>query len=417
MDNRLEKIIQTLEKNGSKLNSDMLKKVKKEIILELKKDQSIKDSLTDLIHELEFYGIQFLEHPSEVISGLSSCIYLPNKSGSSSITMYGGKTNYDESGKYIDEKTIFDVGSITKLYTFLLTHKLMERGYFYRTDKVKDLDSKYQLDDYEIEDILKMSGELRTQRRVTDGKTYKEGMEILRTVYIENKNRSINIYSDIGFIILSDLIKEIVSKRDRKKMSYSDIMKQYLLEPWNLEETMFHPFDQNYVIAGNGNGYGLVHDPKANLLGGAVGSAGIFTTSNGLQTLADNLFEPKNEKYTRLAGAIIYPGANKGFAGIYEKHPLGLDKTFVPNEFGNGSFASEGFTGSLAIFDPKNKIHNNVLVNAIRDGSPTKAKEYLPVLKKFQIGLTEVTIKAYLLNRYYSMIGQNEDVKIKVRTK
>lgn len=417
MNDRLENIMKELERNGSKFNIDMLKKIKQEVLLEIKKDQSIDDCLTDLMHELELYSIQFLEHPGEVISGLSSCIYLPNETGNSSIIIYGGKTKYDESGKHIDEKTLFDVGSITKLYTFLLTQKLIERGYFYRTDKVKDLSSNYQLGDYEIEDILRMSGELRTKRRVNEGRTYKEGMEILKTVYIENKDRSINTYSDIGFIILSNIIKEIVSQKNRRKMCYADIMEQYLLDPWDLKETMFHPFDQNYVIAGNGNNYGIVHDPKASLLGGAVGSAGIFTTSKGLQALADNLFDPNNEKYVRMAGAIIYPGTNKGFAGIYQKHPLGLDKTFVPNEYGTGSFASQGFTGPLAIFDPKNKIHNNVLVNAIKDGSPTKAKNYLPVFKEFQIGLTEVTIKAYLLNRYYSMIGQNKDVKIKVRTK
>ena len=51
--------------------------------------------------------------------------------------------------------------------------------------------------------------------------------------------------------------------------------------------------------------------------------------------------------------------------GIYVKHPLGYEKTFTPPEFSLGSFSHQGWTGSVATFDPNNLIHQNILVSAI----------------------------------------------------
>ena len=67
-------------------------------------------------------------------------------------------------------------------------------------------------------------------------------------------------------------------------------------------------------------------------------------------------------------GEITFSNAkqgNKGNLGIYVKHPLGFDKTFTPPDFSTGSFSHQGWTGALATFDPTNKLHQSILVNAI----------------------------------------------------
>lgn len=420
MENKLNDILENLKRNGSTFDDESAKEIEQSVETEIKKDYGIFETLEGLTKELEEHTSEFIGSTNQVVSGLSSCIYLPNLDGSYSITVFGGTTSYDGKTK-VDEKTVFDLASITKLYTFCLTLSLIEKGFFKKEDKIKDLDSRFtSFGDYTVEHILKMSGTILTNGRVTDAKTKEDAYQILETTYVSDHDFSYNNYTDLGFIILSKVLEKIVSEKSGKRMTFEEIMNTYLLIPWGLEETMFQPNGTKYNISGNGNSEGLVHDPKARLLGGAVGSAGLFATTEALKHLADNLFKVRNVNYTKLAGTIIYPNAkqsNKGYAGIYQKHPLGLDKTFVPNEYATGSFAHQGFTGSIAVFDPINKIHNSILVNSIKEGEPRKPDGYIDAATIYQTMLTKITLKAYLLNRYYEMIHQNETVEIKGRTR
>lgn len=418
MDDILEQILCKMESNGSKIDIESLKRIKQEVMTLAKKDESLEDCLKVLTEELKQNAQEFMDQ--KVISGLSSMIYFPSSKGSYLINVYGGKTRY-HGGVDVSDKTVFDLASITKLYTFLLGLTLIENKYFKWEDKIKDLDSRFCfLEDYTVGDIFRMAGSIKTSRRVTDGKNKEEAFDILKTTYLENPDCSFNQYTDLGLIILSKVIERVVSQNLGKEYSFDEIMNEYLLKPWGLEETMFYPDSEKYDIAGNGNIECFVHDPKAKLLGGAVGSAGLFVTSNGMNLLASNLCSIKYQKYSKLAGTIIYPNSKKnyrGYVGIYQKHPLGLDQTFVPNEYGDGSFAPQGFTGQIAVFDSKNQIHNHILVNSIHEGKSKKPEQYLKAAKIFQLAQTEITIKAYLLTHYYEMIGFNENVEIKEKVK
>ena len=178
MENKLETIINNLKKNGSTFNSEELKKIRKELEQELKKDYGIQEDLKTLTRKLEEYSYEFLGSTNQVISGLTSCIYLPNPDGNYSITIFGGTTDYDGKIK-IDEKTIFDLASITKLYTFILTLSLIEKGYLKKEDKIKDLDSRFAaLEEYTVENILKMSGTILTDERITVASTLEEAFKI-----------------------------------------------------------------------------------------------------------------------------------------------------------------------------------------------------------------------------------------------
>ncbi len=414
MNDKLEKILEELVRNGSSFDKEELSKIQSYVKQELRKDQSITDCLTDLTKELAEHSEEFINHTEQVVSGLSSCIYLPNTDGSYSITIFGGKTKYGDQGQEVDEKTVFDLASVTKLYTFLLSLILIQKGYFQLEDKIKDLDSRFEaLGDYTVDDVLKMAGNLRTDGRVTDGKDSAEALRILQTLHLDGEDRSFNSYTDMGFLVLSKVIEEIVSKKSGQTMCFDTIMNEYLLKPWGLDETLFYP--KNRLVSGNGSYDNMVHDPKARLLGGAVGSAGLFATSKGLRHLTDQLFAVQNVNFTKLAGTIIYPTSkqsHKGYAGIYQKHPLGLEKTFVPNEYGTHSFAHQGFTGAYAVFDPKNRIHNNILVNSIKEGEPKKPDGFLDAFTVYQIIQIQTTLKMYLLTRYYQLIGYQEDVEI-----
>ena len=102
-------------------------------------------------------------------------------------------------------------------------------------------------------------------------------------------------------------------------------------------------------------------------------------------------------------GEITYSNAkqcNKGNLGIYVKHPLGFAKTYTPSEFSIGSFSYQGYTGSVAIFDPNNLIHKNILVNDIYESD----NEYL---KQITIN----TMLIFVAKKYYNTYcNSKEDV-------
>ena len=75
-----------------------------------------------------------IPHTQSGIITIYNIVLTPNLDGSYSITVYGGKNGYDKNDYDIDEKTIFDLASITKLYTFLLALKLIENGYLRREE-------------------------------------------------------------------------------------------------------------------------------------------------------------------------------------------------------------------------------------------------------------------------------------------
>ncbi len=171
-------------------------------------------------------------------------------------------------------------------------------------------------------------------------------------------------------------------------------------------------------MSGNGNKKRLPHDPKARILGGALGHAGIFATSDDIARLAKSLYKVnmygkgiiKKYHLDRL-GEITFPDSkqsNKGNLGIYVKHPLGYEKTFTPPEFSTGSFSHQGWTGALATFDPNNLIHQNILVNAIyTDEDKDKVGNDKPIgfgdaFNEYQKQITRNTILMYVAKKYYN---------------
>ena len=431
----ISSIIEEMISKGSTISySDELIKNAQEII---KKDFSLEEVLTnlsnifinqtmDLLDSKNTYSIPF-------VSGTSSCIYFPsfNNSGEFKLNIIGGSISRNIDIP-INDNTLFDVASITKLYTLILVFILEDKGYINLNSKICDVNPDFQnLEDFTFNDLIRLHGEIETEGRIGSANSYEEAYELLKTAHLKSNTREKNTYTDIGAIIIGDTISKIMSERLGKNVSYKDIMNEYLLKPLCLNHTMFNP---NNNSTGNGNLEGLVHDPKSRILGGAVGSAGIFTNSDDLARLAKNLFSINyvnesflSKKNLYRLGEITFPNSNinhKGNLGIYLKHPLGLEKTYTPSEMSNGSFSHEGWTGSVAIFDPNNLIHQNLLVNAIYDDSnKNKIKNDKPIgfrdlLDEFLTQMTKNTMLMYIVKEYYNRylnVKDNIDIKMKVK--
>ena len=410
IENNIDTILDELVKKGSNISD--LKEFKKEITAEVKKDQGLADTLASISSRIKEQTEAFLDQKNKnntnYISGISACIYLPDQKnmGEYKIKLIGGNRSRNCDLK-IDENTMFDVASITKLFTLLLLFKLDELKLINLNTKVSKLNPDFQnLEDYTLNDLVRLHGVLYTNGNVATAESEQEAYRILHTLYLKDNTREKNTYNDFGAIVIGDTIAKVLSEKLGREMTFNDIMQDYLIKPLYLENTMFNPTSQN--ISGN-NGM-KVHDPKARILGGAVGNAGIFTTSDDLARLAREIYSLRfvNRYFLNKLGEITFEGSAKGNLGLYLKHPSGYDLSFTPPEYATGSFSHQGWTGAVATFDPKNYIHSNFLVNAIyEDDNPDLVKNNKPIdfvdaFTEYEANVTRNVMLMYVAKQYYN---------------
>ncbi len=346
------------------------------------------------------------------IDGISTAIHIEDKVNTYDIKVRSGHNGY---GRKIDSETLFDVASVTKLYTLILTLKLVELGYFALDDTILSLDPRFNLEDFTIMDVIKMVGEIKTDGRIQDGKTIEEANQILQTAHLTSKDRKHNIYNDFGPIILSKVIETVVSKKEGKKLTYDEILNHFILKPYGFNHTQYNPTTSN--LAGNGNDMQLVHDPKTRALGGVTGSAGIFVNADDLVSLAIEMYKHSiiSKENLKSLGTVIFPHtehSNKGLIGLFEKNEDFDNKWLAPIVYSDNVFTAQGFTGSVAIFDANNGIHNNILISSIKDNKAAKPDGFLDYFKQVEYFIVDKTLDLYMIKKYQEMTGNTKNLKI-----
>ena len=124
--------------------------------------------------------------------------------------------------------------------------------------------------------------------------------------HLKRRNQSAFLYSDVHFLLLGFILERIFNQ------DLDVILQEQVWKPWGMTETQFGPVELA-VPTVRGVEAGLVHDPKARLLGRHAGSAGLFSTVKDLQIflehyLADDFardlspnFSPLDDKERSLA--------------------------------------------------------------------------------------------------------------------
>jgi len=179
------------------------------------------------------------------------------------------------------------------------------------------------------------------------------------------------LYSDLDFIILGFIV-EAVSGR-----GLADFCREHIFAPLNMTDTGFIPPEDlrsrcvpTEVLDG-GPLRGIVHDPRARLLGGVAGHAGLFSTADDLSVYAQMILNRGEFEGVRILSPLsvdrmteVYPRA--AFAG----RGLGwdLDSDFSTNGgdlFGPASFGHTGYTGTSLWIDPETGTFVVFLTNRV----------------------------------------------------
>lgn len=284
------------------------------------------------------------------------------------------------------EDTIFDLASVTKLYTSLSVLKLVELGLINLNDKVTNYIPQFKnLGNVTIMDLMTFNIPLRTNGRVDKAKSRKEAEQILFNIEIDEScfGSNKNPYTDMGAMILKYVIEAVttmnfydfINDNILKKVGLTDT--HVVVPKYKLDRVASANFERKYYKDGNiimttDVEKGIVHDPKAKILGQPQGNlsghSGLFSTSKDMTMLAKSMIngtvidskfiemmalnktgrkylENGEEKYVQYLGMLCY-----------SKNPY-QPSSEIFHALSGRSLASAGYTGNQLTIDPINNLY------------------------------------------------------------
>ena len=195
---------------------------------------------------------------------------------------YLGEAN-PEIGEQTRQGLVYDLASVSKVVGVgtVLTF-LWHQGELDIEKSVTEFlpDSDYP--DITIRQLLTHSTDLDPfiiNRDQLNAEELKEAM-----FHLNRREKRAFLYSDVHFLLLGFLLENYFEK------DLDQILQAQVLDPWKMKETQFGPVS-SAVPTVRGQKAGVVHDPKARLLGRHAGSAGLFSTVKDLEIFLEHYLQ------------------------------------------------------------------------------------------------------------------------------
>ncbi len=271
--------------------------------------------------------------------------------------------------------TIFDIASLTKpIGTTLAVMALVERGTIKLEAPVgqylKEFSGK-QFDEITIRRLLTHSAGLGAYPpNATVAGGFPAAMREIAKLPLEYPPGSAFQYSDTGFILLGEVVRRVSgAPLDR-------YMEHILFRPLGLQDTTFHPktsvmprvapteFANGHLLRGE------AHDPRARLLGGVAGHAGMFSTAADMARICRMLLNGGLLDGQRILDAATVRTMWAVAPDGRGTRTLGWDvtssysRTMAPF-FPEGSVGHLGFTGTALWIDPPTRSYMIILSNRV----------------------------------------------------
>lgn len=282
------------------------------------------------------------------------------------------------------EDTIFDLASVTKIFTSLSVLKLLQNGSINLVDKITKYVPEFKnLNDVSIFDLISFRVPLKTNGRVDRANSKEEAEQILFNIEVDKESNNRRPYTDMGAMVLKYVIEKVSG------MNYYQFIDENILKHLKMENThvVVPKMKLNRVASTNldtvfykdGNVVdksfiqnGIVYDEKARIMGQSEGNlsghAGIFSTAEDMTSLAKGIIngkiidseyvemmsknrtgkkyiEDRKEKYIQYLGFLCY-----------SKNPILADSELFHAMSGK-AFASAGWTGTQLTVDPINQLY------------------------------------------------------------
>jgi len=293
----------------------------------------------------------------------------------------------------IREDTLYDLASLTKLFTLISIMQLIARGRLSLSDYVGIIDSRFShLKQASIRDVLCYEAVLKTSLRIDEQPDREAALEQVFATEVSPVEPA-RLYSDMNALVLKYIVEAAGG------LPFFDYLQQNVFLPSGMTDTfaMIPPERlcdcacYNYEYRIQGDKYilrtdapaGTPHDPKAQILsdGGRdlCGHAGLFSTLPDMVSLSQALLSQKlmpreilREIGVNRTGRIGADGSYRQYLGYlcFSKSPAQRFSE-VPQWMSGRAFGLSGFTGNHIAIDPEagvfdlflgNRCHNRVSV-------------------------------------------------------
>ena len=271
-------------------------------------------------------------------------------------------------------ETIFDLASLTKVFTATAIILLAEKGLLRISAPVCIYIPEFAQNGKEkitIEQLLLHTSGLPAANHLDD---YSAGSAAaLNKIYalkIEPTPSPKFVYSDVGYIVLGEVIKRVSNRR------LDEFIYDHIVKPLDMKTTYFLPSSTiKHMIAPTERDerlvQGEVHDPRASLLGGCAGNAGLFSTVDDLALFCKMIMNHGALSHGTLLSRL-------GVTRMLKPHDVGDSKlrglgwdikteysTCMGDFFQLGTIAHTGFTGTSLVIEPSLKVFIIILTNRV----------------------------------------------------
>lgn len=257
--------------------------------------------------------------------------------------------------------TIYDLASVTKLFTSLAAVQLIEEGRVRLGDPVARHLPEFAAKGkggVTVQHLLThTSGLVATLPLWSDWTTPAERIQAVMDQPLDDPPGTTYLYSDLNLITLGVLVERLRGR------PLDSVVRQRITGPLGMRDTGFNPRQVHRCAAteyqshpARGMVRGEVHDENAWSLGGVSGHAGVFSTADDLAVLAQTLLDGGARHGRRIlrrdSVALLIKNFNTDFPE--DSHGLGfeLDQPWYMDELSGPRTAGHtGYTGTSIVID------------------------------------------------------------------
>ena len=274
---------------------------------------------------------------------------------------------------------IFDMASVSKLFTAVAIMQLWDEGKFKLDDPVAKYLPQFGVhgkEDVTIRQLLTHTSGFRpdppTPLYEIKG-SRKDRLDYVLQLPLEHPPGTHYVYSDINFITLGALIEKLSGERE------DVFIRKHLTGPLHMTDTAYDPpADLKPRIAATeyqpwthrGMLWGQVDDENAWALGGVAGHAGVFGTARDLAVFGQMVLNGGSYDGARVlsqrAVDLLLTDWNKKFPGDAIGLGWSIDQPWYQGALaGPHTAGHEGFTGTALTINTRNDIVTVVLTNRV----------------------------------------------------
>ena len=291
-------------------------------------------------------------------------VLLVSQNGKTVLHEAFGTTRYQDDGSRVVAKdTIYDIASITKIFTATAMLILADRGEISLDDKLAKFFPQCAYGDkVTIRHLLThTSGISAWMAKLAEQRPYKIHRTVIQAALKNEPGIKVE-YANVNSYLLGEII-ELVSKETMDRFFSKEICR-----PLGMKETFFNPpgiffrrIAPTEITEDRGLIIGQAHDESADVLGGVAGHAGLFSTAEDLGSLCQMWLSDSQILSERLKKSALLKQVSGNSVGFGLGWMIDCDWMGKTREHIAGH---TGFTGPMIAIAPEYGLSIVLLMNS-----------------------------------------------------